>query len=150
MTANYIATNIPSNIRELEGALNRVHYYSNITNAPFISLEMTQEALKGTLPNSQKQVITIDFIKQNVANYFHIKTSDMDSPRRDQAITRPRHIAMYLCQELLGASLSDIGRDFGNRDHTTVLHGCKKVQQDIIKDQNIAKIVLSITQQINQ
>ncbi|MDD2568197.1 MAG: chromosomal replication initiator protein DnaA, partial [Clostridia bacterium] len=146
----YIATNIPSNIRELEGALNRVHYYSNITNAPFISLEMTQEALKGTLPNSQKQVITIDFIKQNVANYFHIKTSDMDSPRRDQAITRPRHIAMYLCQELLGASLSDIGRDFGNRDHTTVLHGCKKVQQDIIKDQNIAKIVLSITQQINQ
>ena len=146
----YIATNIPSNIRELEGALNRVHYYSNITNLPIISLEMTTEALKGTLPNSQKQVITIDFIKQNVANYFHIKSTDMDSPRRDQSITRPRHIAMYLCQELLGASLSDIGRDFGNRDHTTVLHGCKKIQQDIVKDQNIAKIVLTITQQINQ
>ncbi len=145
----FIANNIASNIRELEGALNRVKYYATITDNQIISLSLTQEVLQGILPNNKKQALSTDLIKQTVADYFHIKVTDLNSPRRDQSITKPRHVAMYLCQTMLNQSLSDIGKDFGGRDHTTVLHGCKKIQTDIQKDQNLNKNINEIMEIIN-
>lgn len=146
----YIANNIPSNIRELEGALNRVKYFAAVNHNQIISLELTQDVLQGILPNQKKQALSSDFIKQTVADYFHIKPTDLASPRRDQSITKPRHIAMYLCQTLLNQSLSDIGREFGGRDHTTVLHGCKKIQKDIKTDHNLDQNLKDIMERIQQ
>ena len=83
-----------------------------------------------------------------MAHYFQLKVSDLTSSRRDQVITKPRHIAMYLCQELLGASLPAIGREFGGRDHTTVIHGCRKIVNDMQKDANLAQTIQTISKNI--
>jgi len=139
----FIAENILSNIRELEGALNRVKYYADFTDSN-ISLAMAQDVLKGILPNSKPKELTSDLIREVVADYFHIKPADMISPRRDQAITRPRHIAMYLCYTELNQSLDKIGKEFGGRDHTTVLHGCKKIAKDMESDYNLSRNIAEL------
>ena len=145
----FIAENILSNIRELEGAFNRVKYYASLVDSN-ISLAMTKDVLQGILPNSQKKELTSDLIRQTVADYFHIKPEDMLSPRRDQSITRPRHIAMYLCQTVLNQSLVEIGKEFGGRDHTTVLHGCKKIAKDLETDYNLSRNIAEIKEIIKQ
>lgn len=124
--AFFIAKNVRSNIRELEGALIRVEAYSKFHRQP-ISIEVAKEALKDLLASQNKQV-SIENIQKTVADYYRIRVIDLLSKKRTRAIARPRQIAMYLARELTQLSLPEIGIAFGDRDHTTVLHACKTIE----------------------
>jgi len=124
--AFFIAQRIRSNVRELEGALRRVIANSQFTGQP-ITLEFTKEALRDLLA-LQDKLVTIDNIQRTVAEYFKIRIADLLSKRRSRSITRPRQIAMALAKELTSHSLPEIGDAFGGRDHTTVLHACRRVK----------------------
>lgn len=125
--AFFIAKNIQSNVRELEGALKRV-----IANAHFtgqtITVDFTREALKDLL-TLQAKLVTIENIQRTIAEYYKIKVADLLSKRRSRSIARPRQIAMALAKELTNHSLPEIGDAFGGRDHTTVLHACRKIKE---------------------
>lgn len=122
----YIADNIASNIRELEGALNKVVAYSSLTNTE-ISKDSAVEALKEMFAAHSNKIIDCGTIIEAVARFFDIKTSDFKSQSRCRDVTYPRQIAMYLCREMTSLSLPRIGDVFGGRDHTTVLHACEKI-----------------------
>ena len=124
--AFFVAQRIRSNVRELEGALRRVIANSQFTGQP-ITLEFTKEALRDLLA-LQDRLVTIDNIQRTVAEYFKIRIADLLSKRRSRSITRPRQIAMALAKELTSHSLPEIGDAFGGRDHTTVLHACRRVK----------------------
>lgn len=123
----FLAFKITSNIRELEGALNRILAHANLVGRS-ISLDTTQEVLRDLL-RSNDQRLTVEEIQRKVAEYFNIKMSDMVSNRRMQNIARPRQVAMYIAKQLTSKSLPEIGRKFGGRDHTTILHAVRKVQE---------------------
>jgi chromosomal replication initiator protein len=123
--AFFIAKRIQSNIRELEGALRRVIASARFTGQP-ITLDFTKEALRDLLA-LQDKLVTTENIQKTVAEYYKIRVADLLSPRRSRTITRPRQIAMALAKELTTHSLPEIGDAFGGRDHTTVLHACRKV-----------------------
>jgi chromosomal replication initiator protein len=125
--AFFIAKRIRSNIRELEGAFRRVLATANFTASP-ITLEFAKEALRDLIA-LQERTITIENIQKTVAEYYKIRTSDLHSNRRSRSITRPRQLAMALSKELTNHSLPEIGAAFGGRDHTTVLHGCRKIAE---------------------
>ena len=124
--AFFIAQRIRSNVRELEGALRRVIANSQFTGQP-ITLDFTKEALRDLLA-LQDKLVTIDNIQRTVAEYFKIRVADLLSKRRSRSITRPRQIAMALAKELTSHSLPEIGDSFGGRDHTTVIHACRRVK----------------------
>ena len=124
--AFFIAQRIRSNVRELEGALRRVIANSQFTGQP-ITLDFTKEALRDLLA-LQDKLVTIENIQRTVAEYFKIRVADLLSKRRSRSITRPRQIAMALAKELTNHSLPEIGDSFGGRDHTTVLHACRRVK----------------------
>ncbi len=123
--AFFVAKRIRSNVRELEGALRRVIANARFTGEP-ITLEFTKEALKDLLA-VQERLVTIENIQKTVAEYYKVRVSDLTSPRRSRSVARPRQLAMALAKELTRHSLPEIGNAFGGRDHTTVLHACKKV-----------------------
>ncbi len=123
----FLAHRITSNVRELEGALNRVLAYHNLVGRP-ITLETTQEVLQDLLRANDRRV-TIEEIQKRVAAHFNIRLSDMYSARRARAVARPRQVAMYLAKQLTPRSLPEIGRKFGGRDHTTVMHAVRKVDE---------------------
>ena len=123
--AFFIAERVRSNIRELEGALRRVIASSHFTGRP-ITLELTKEALKDILA-LQEKLVTIENIQKTVAHYYKLRVADLVSKRRTRSIARPRQIAMALAKQLTNHSLPEIGDAFGGRDHTTVLHACRKV-----------------------
>jgi len=125
--AFFIAKHIQSNVRELEGALKRVLAYANFAGLP-LSLELAREALKDVLAIQFRQV-SIENIQKTVADYYKIKVSEMYSKKRSRNVARPRQVAMALAKELTQLSLPDIGDAFGGRDHTTVLHACRKVAE---------------------
>lgn len=123
--AFFIAKHVRSNIRELEGALNRIEAYARFHKRP-ISIELAKEALRDLLAAQNKQV-TIDNIQKTVADFYRLKIVDLLSKKRTRVIARPRQIAMSLARELTQLSLPEIGNAFGGRDHTTVLHACKTI-----------------------
>ena len=123
----YLAYSISSNIRELEGALNKVFTFSNILGKK-IDIELTKSVLTDLLKSSNRR-ITIDEIQNKVASYFNIKIDDLISSRRIRTFARPRQVAMYLTKKLTTRSLPEIGRKFGGRDHTTVIHAVKKIEE---------------------
>ncbi len=123
----FLAHRITSNVRELEGGLNRVLAYSNLVGRP-ITLETTQEVLKDLLRANDRRV-SIEDIQKRVAEHFNVRLGDMHSPRRARAVARPRQVAMYLCKQLTTRSLPEIGRKFGGRDHTTVMHAVRKIDE---------------------
>ncbi len=133
---SYIAKNIKSNIRELEGALTRVVAYSSLTNR-MISYDLAVEALKDIITSSRTEEININRIKEKVASVFNIKMEDFNSKKRTRTIAYPRQIAMYLSRELTDLSLPKIGDEFGGRDHTTVIHAYDKVVNDIQSNDEI-------------
>lgn len=135
--AFFVAKQIQSNVRELEGALKRVLAYSRFTNHP-ISLDLAKEALKDLLAVQSRQV-SIENIQKTVADYYKIKVAEMYSKKRSRIIARPRQLAMALAKELTQLSLPDIGDAFGGRDHTTVLHACRKIEELRGLDPNIAR-----------
>jgi len=124
--AFFIAKRIRSNVRELEGALRRVMANSRFTGRP-ITLEFTKEALKDLL-SLQAKLVTIDNIQKTVADYYKVRMADLLSKRRSRSVARPRQVAMALAKELTTHSLPEIGDAFGGRDHTTVLHACKRIK----------------------
>lgn len=124
--AFFIAKKLRSNVRELEGALNRVIANANFTGRP-ISIDFVKEALRDLLA-LQDKLVTIDNIQRTVAEYYRIRVSDLLSKRRSRSIARPRQVAMALSKELTNHSLPEIGDAFGGRDHTTVLHACRKIK----------------------
>ena len=133
----FLAHKISSNVRELEGALNRIVAHSELVGRE-ITLENTQELLHDLLRASDRH-ITIDEIQKRVAEHFNIRLSDMHSPRRARAVARPRQVAMYLAKQLTTRSLPEIGRKFGGRDHTTVMHAVKRIDQLRATDASFAE-----------
>jgi chromosomal replication initiator protein len=125
--AFFIAQNVRSNVRELEGALKRVIAYARFTDQP-ITLTTAKESLRDLLAIVNRQ-ISIESIQRVVADFFKIKLTEMKSKKRDRSVARPRQVAMSLAKELTRLSYPEIGEAFGNRDHTTVLHACRKIQQ---------------------
>jgi chromosomal replication initiator protein len=125
--AFFIAKRIRSNVRELEGALRRVIANSRFTGHA-ITLEFTKEALKDLL-SLQAKLVTIENIQKTVADYFKVRLADLLSKRRSRSVARPRQVAMALAKELTTHSLPEIGDAFGGRDHTTVLHACKRIKE---------------------
>ncbi len=133
----FLAHKITSSVRELEGALNRVVAHATLIGRP-VTLETTQELLQDVLRANDHR-ITIEEIQKRVAEHFNIRLADMHSPRRARAVARPRQVAMYLAKQLTSRSLPEIGRKFGGRDHTTVMHAVKKVEQLRETDATFAK-----------
>ncbi len=128
----FLAAKITSNVRELEGALNKVIAHSTLVGRE-VTLESTQDILRDLL-RSNERIITIDDIQRKVADRYNIKITDMSSARRSRSIARPRQLAMYLSKALTPKSLADIGRKFGKKDHTTVIHAVRKVEELMVSD----------------
>ena len=133
--AFFIAKRLRSNVRELEGALNRVIANVTLTGRD-ITIDFVKEALRDLIA-AQERLVTIDNIQRTVAEYYNIKVSDLTSKRRTRSVARPRQVAMALAKELTSHSLPEIGDAFGGRDHTTVLHACRKVKELIESDHEI-------------
>ena len=145
-----IANSIDSNIRELEGALNRVVAYASISHQP-VTVAITEETLKNLFPNNRPKRITVDMIQNIVANRFHISIEDLQAKKKTKEIVHPRQIAMYLCRELTDNSLPQIANLFGKRDHTTVMHACEKIgrnkEEDPKLNQDIQELIELIQKQ---
>lgn len=135
--AFFIAKRIRSNVRELEGALRRVIANSRFTGRP-ITLEFAKEALKDLL-SLQAKLVTVENIQKTVADYYKVRVADLLSKRRNRSIARPRQVAMALAKELTSHSLPEIGDAFGGRDHTTVLHACKRIRELRTSEQRIGE-----------
>lgn len=135
--AFFIAKRIKSNVRDLEGALQRVMAFARFTNQP-LSIDMAQDALKDLLALHQK-LVTLESIQKTAAEYFKVRVSDLLAKKRTRSIARPRQVAMALAKELTNHSLPEIGEAFGGRDHTTVLHACRKVAELRETDSRIAE-----------
>jgi chromosomal replication initiator protein len=133
----FLAHKITSNIRELEGALNRIIANMRLVGRP-ITLESAQEELRDLLRSHERRV-TIDEIQRRVAEHYNIRLSEMTSDRRARAVARPRQVAMYLAKQLTTRSLPEIGRKFGGRDHTTVIHAIRKVEELRAVDPSLAE-----------
>lgn len=140
--AFFIAQRIRSNVRELEGTLKRVMAHSQFTAKP-ITIDLVREALKDLLA-LQDRLVSIDNIQRVVAEYYKIKISDLHSKRRSRSVARPRQVAMYLAKDLTNHSLPEIGESFGGRDHTTVLHACRKIKSLLEEDADIAEDVKNL------
>ena len=137
-----IATKIDTNIRELEGALNKLIAKASLTNSP-ITVEMAERAINDIIAQQDK-VFSSDFVQETVAKYFNIDAKDLKGSKRSNDVAFPRQIAMYLCRNVAQMSLPQIGKDFGKRDHTTVMHACTKIEQEIKENQNTRLIVESV------
>lgn len=135
----FLALKVTSNIRELEGALNRIVAHADVAKQE-ITLESTQEVLQDLLRAHDRR-ITIDEIQRKVAEHYNLRMTDMHSARRARNVARPRQVAMYLAKQLTSRSLPEIGRKFGGRDHTTVMHAVRKVEELMDDDAQIAQDV---------
>ncbi|MGG3622380.1 chromosomal replication initiator protein DnaA [Bacillus gobiensis] len=143
----YIANQIDSNIRELEGALIRVVAYSSLINKD-INADLAAEALKDIIPSSKPKVITIKDIQRIVGQQFNIKFEDFKAKKRTKSVAFPRQIAMYLSREMTDSSLPKIGEEFGGRDHTTVIHAHEKISKLLSNDELLQQQVKEIREQL--
>ena len=140
-----IATKIDSNIRELEGVFNKIVARASLTHSP-ITIELAENIINEFKYESEK-VISSDFIKETIAKYFSIDKDDLTGSKRSNDVAFPRQIAMYLCREVAGMSFPQIGVEFGNRDHSTVIHGYNKIAKEI-KEKNSTKLIVESVQNI--
>lgn len=148
--ATYMAEHVTSNIRELEGALSTVHQHSSLQSRP-LTMEFVQEILDphaGDVDAFLGQPVSVDTIQRVAAEYYHMKPTELKSKRRTKRVAMVRHVAMYLCRQLTDLSLVDIGRDFGGRDHSTVINGCVKIEREVNRDPQLAEVVQQLTQRI--
>jgi chromosomal replication initiator protein len=135
----FLAHKITSNVRELEGALNRIGAHTQLVRRD-LTLETVQELLQDLLRANERRV-TIDEIQRRVAEHFNMKMAEMTSSRRARVVARPRQVAMYLAKQLTQRSLPEIGRKFGGRDHTTVMHAVRKIEELMVSDRALAEDV---------
>ncbi len=143
----YIASQIDTNIRELEGALIRVVAYSSLVNED-VTVQLAADALKDIIPNSRNRKVTIQDIQQRVGDFYGLKTEDFKAKKRTRNVAYPRQIAMYLCRELTDYSLPKIGEAFGGRDHTTVIHAHVKITELLKSDQELYKVLQTIRDKV--
>jgi chromosomal replication initiator protein len=143
----YIATNIKSSIRELEGALNKLNAYSTLVKKE-ITLEVAEKELQNIIFPEKPKEITVEVITNTVANHFHIKLEDIFSSKRQNDIAFPRQIIMYLCRNMTNTPLQDIGKYLGNRDHTTVMHGVEKINKEISTNRETEELINIIKKKI--
>lgn len=144
---SYIADNINSNIRELEGALIRIVAFASLTNSE-INFDLAKKALSGIIDDRPKAPLSCDYIQEKVASAFSIKITDLKSKKRTRSITYPRQIAMFLSREMTEMTLPQIGAAFGGRDHTTVMHAIDKINNDISNDITFSKSIEDIRKDI--
>ncbi|MGI4876247.1 MAG: chromosomal replication initiator protein DnaA [Janthinobacterium lividum] len=144
---DFLARKITSNVRELEGALNRTIAYARLVGKP-VTIEFTRETLADLLRSHEKKV-TIEEIQRRVADYYHVKMTDLLSARRAREIARPRQVAMYLAKRLTPRSLPEIGRRFGNRDHTTVMHAVKRIDELRAADRELDADVAQLSRMLD-
>ncbi len=144
----YIAMNIKSNIRELEGALNKLVALSNLENRE-ITIALAEEALKDIISPDSKREVTPKLIMDIVADHFHITTDDIKSSKRNSEIVLPRQIAMYLCSTMTNIGVKNIGAEMGNRDHSTVIHGTKKIAAQLEKNDSVKNTIEILKKKIN-
>ncbi len=146
----YIATNIKSNIRELEGALTKIVAFSKLGNSKDISISMAEDALKDIISPGGTKKITPEFIIQVVAEHYNLTTSDLLSQRRSKEISYPRQVAMYLCRNMTETPLQEIGKVMGGRDHTTIIHGIEKITKDLESTPTLQNTVDILKKKMNQ
>jgi chromosomal replication initiator protein len=146
---SFIAGRISSNIRELEGALTRVVAFSSLTDRPMTS-ELAQEVLQDVFPQGEVVQVSIQRIQEIVSDRFDISLEELTGDRRSQNIVYPRQVAMYLSRELTDASLPKIGKEFGGRDHTTVMHANAKIARKIREDRSVYNLVQELTRRVKQ
>lgn len=144
----YIAANIRSNIRELEGALTKLIALSRVENSE-ITLSLAENALKEFISPDLKKEITADLIINTVAEHFNITAQDLRGSKRNSEIVQPRHIAMYLCRNMTNLSLHSIAESLGKKDHTTIIHGIEKIDNDIKQYEDIRRTVDILKKKIN-
>jgi chromosomal replication initiator protein len=143
----FIATHIETNIRELEGALIRFIAYCSVHHAPF-TRDYAPVALHDLLPAQKVRKVTIPMIQQRVAEYYSLDVKEFSAKKRTRAVSYPRQIAMYLARELTDSSLPKIGEEFGGRDHSTVMHACDKIGNDLRADPQFREVLDSIIDKI--
>ena len=136
-----IATKVDSNIRELEGIINKLIAKASLTETP-ITIEMAQKAIDDI--KGETKVISSSYIQEVVAKYYDISVDDLKGQKRSNDVVFPRQIAMYLCRNVAQMSMPQIGRDFGNRDHSTVMYACDKIEKEIKKNETTKLIVESV------
>jgi chromosomal replication initiator protein len=145
----FIASRISTNIRELEGALTRVVAFSSLTGRP-LSVELSQDVLKDSFPQGEGKQISIERIQELVCERFSVTHAELTGERRSQNIVYPRQVAMYLSRELTDSSLPKIGKEFGGRDHTTVIHATSKIARLIREDRSVYNLVQELTARVRQ
>lgn len=145
---SYIATNIKSNIRDLEGAYKKIIFLSKLTRQE-ITLSLAEEALKDIIKPNDSKEITVDYINKIVTDHFNLAEDAINSKRKQKSIALPRQICMYLCKEFTGLSTTDIGEKLGNRDHSTVIHGCNKIEDLLNVDNSLQNTIDVLIKKIN-
>lgn len=145
---DYIATNIKSNIRELEGAFNKVMAGAKLEKKE-VTLELAEQALKDIISPDEKKVITPEYIISVVAEHYGVTPADLSGNKRNSKIVMPRQVSMYLCREIISTPLKNIGKALGNRDHTTVMHGIEKIENELQNDDNLKNTIDILKKKIN-
>jgi chromosomal replication initiator protein len=144
----FLAMSMKSNIRELEGSLVRLGAYSSLTGQA-TTMDMAKNVLRDII-GEKKKIIAMDDIEEVVATRFHVKIADLKGRRRSKTLVHPRQIAMYLCRELTDASFPEIGRHFGGKDHTTIIHACKQITKALAADSALKVTLESLKDQITK
>jgi len=139
----FLADKITNNVREMEGALNRLAVHASLQESE-VTVDLVKDVLKDLLRTNSRK-ITIDEIQKKVVEHYNIKLSDMHSPRRSRSVARPRQVAMYLAKSITTRSLPEIGRKFGGRDHTTVIHAIKTIEEIMVNDPSLAEDIELLT-----
>ncbi len=142
-----IAEKVQSNVRELEGALTRLTAYSNMTHKP-VTLELCEVALKEIFDQKQPKKVTAEMIMQTVCDFYSVTLGELVGPTRKREITVPRQVAIYLTREMTGMSLPQIGEVFGGRDHTTIMHSCKVMENAINRDSSMKNLINSVKNRV--
>ncbi|MBI5508495.1 MAG: chromosomal replication initiator protein DnaA [Deltaproteobacteria bacterium] len=145
--AFFLAKSIPSNVRELEGALIRLAAHASLTNT-VITLDYAKQVLNDIL-DARGQQISIEAIQKLVAGYFQVRVADLKSARRQKVLVRPRQVAMYLCRKHAQASFPELGTRFGDKDHTTIMSACRRVETQLKEDPSLRKQVLDLERQLD-
>jgi chromosomal replication initiator protein len=145
----FVASRVSTNIRELEGALTRVIAFSSLTGRP-MDVELAQDVLRDVFPQGEAAAVSIERIQALVCERFSVTLGELTGDRRSQNIVYPRQVAMYLARELTDSSLPKIGKEFGGRDHTTVIHATSKIARLIREDRSVYNLVQELTARIKQ
>lgn len=146
---NYIASNIKSNIRELEGAFNKIIAFIRLNHVDVMTLDMAEEALKDIIYPDRQRVITPALILDTVAEHYNISPEDITSRKRNSELIQPRHVVMYLCRSLIDIPFANIAKLLNKKDHTTIIHGVNKITEDVEKDEELRNRIDVIRKKLN-